>query len=139
MARIILIDDDRVFARLVEARLQADGHDVYWNEGAFGVLTEVRKGGYQFILVDVQMPGIEGPALVDCLRSRGVGDSRIILMSSIAEAELRQLAIQYGVDAYFPKRHKLDNLAGIIERWCTGTSGARVMLGSNPYELRKII
>ena len=76
MARIILIDDDRVFARLVEARLQADGHEVHWSEGAFGVLTEVRRGRYQFILVDVQMPGIEGPALVDCLRSRGIGDSR---------------------------------------------------------------
>jgi len=138
MARIILIDDDRVFARLVEARLQADGHEVHWSEGAFGVLTEVRRGRYQFILVDVQMPGIEGPALVDCLRSRGIGDSRIILMSSIREDKLRELAIKYGVDAYFPKGHKLDNLAQIITRWCSGVSGARVMLGGNPYELRKI-
>lgn len=138
MARIILIDDDRVFARLVETRLRADGHEVHWNEGAFGALTEVRNGGYQVILVDVQMPGIEGPALVDCLRTRGIGESRIILMSSIPEAKLRALAIQFGVDAYFPKGHHLDNLAAIIARWSSGTSGARILLGTSPYELRKI-
>ena len=38
---------------------EADGHQVYWHGGAFGALTAVRNGGYELILVDVQMPGID--------------------------------------------------------------------------------
>ena len=139
MARIILIDDDRVFARLVQTRLSADGHDVHWNEGAFGVLTAIRRVEYQIILMDVQMPEIGGTALLSCLRTRGVGEARVILMSSLPEPKLKMLAVEAGADAYFPKRHDLDNLAGIVNRWTLKTSGARVLLGSEQYELRKIV
>jgi DNA-binding response OmpR family regulator len=139
MARIILIDDDRVFARLVQTRLTAGGHTVDWNEGAFGVLTAIRRVEYQVILMDVQMPEIEGTALLSCLRTRGVGAARVILMSSLPEPKLKALAVEAGADAYFPKQHNLDNLARIIDRWMVRTSGARVLLGTEQYELRKII
>ena len=139
MARIILIDDDRVFSRLVQTRLSRDGHDVHWNEGAFGVLTAIRRVEYQIILMDVQMPEIGGTALLSCLRTRGVGHARVILMSSLPEPKLKALAVEAGADAYFPKQHSLDNLARIINRWTLKTSGARVLLGSEQYELRKIV
>jgi DNA-binding response OmpR family regulator len=139
MARIILVDDDRLFARLVQARLSADGHEVDWHEGAFGALTQIRKGSYDVILMDVQMPGIEGPALLGCLDSRSVGKARIVLMSSIPEDKLRALAQERGADAYFPKRHHIDRLASMISRWVSNMSGSRSLGTNDPYELRRTV
>ena len=138
MAHIILVDDDRLFARLVQARLSADGHEVDWHEGAFGALTQIRKGSYDVILMDVQMPGIEGPALLGCLDSRSVGKARIVLMSSL-EDKLRSLAQERGADAYFPKRHHIDRLASMISRWMSNMSGSRSLGTSDPYEVRRMV
>ncbi|MBN1605363.1 MAG: response regulator [Polyangiaceae bacterium] len=140
MARIILVDDDRLFARLVQARLSADGHQVDWHEGAFGALTQIRRGSYDVVLMDVQMPGIDGPALLGCLDSRSVGRARVVLMSSIAEDRLRCLAREKGADAYFPKRHHIDRLAAMIGRWTSSNvSGSRPLTSDEPYELRRTV
>jgi DNA-binding response OmpR family regulator len=139
MARIILVDDDRLFARLVQARLAADGHEVDWNEGAFGALTQIRRGCYDVILMDVQMPGIEGPALLGCLDRHGPGRARVVLMSSIEEERLRTLAEERGADAYFPKRHHIDRLARMISGWTSNVSGSRSLTANDPYEFRRTV
>jgi DNA-binding response OmpR family regulator len=139
MARIILVDDDRLFARLVQARLSADGHDVDWHEGAFGALTQIRRGGYDVILMDVQMPGIEGPALLGCLDRHGPERARVVLMSSIAEERLRALAEERGADAYFPKRHHIDHLARMVGRLLSNVSGAHPLTSNDPYQSRRTV
>ncbi len=115
MPNVILIDDDPVFAHLVQRRLERDGHQVEYNRGAFGALTAVRQRNYDVILVDVQMPGIGGPKLVEFLRDRGVGHARIILMSSIAEEQLRSAMLTHGAHAYFCKGWGVDRLASLIQ------------------------
>lgn len=120
MSRIILIDDDALFASLVRRRLASNGHEVEYNEGAFGALTAVRKGTWDVILVDVQMPEIQGPKLVELLRSRGVGSARILLMSSIPEAELVSTARSFGADGYICKGWGLERIAGRVEAAARG-------------------
>jgi two-component system response regulator MprA len=114
MARVILIDDDPLFADLVRRCLEQDGHSVEYNRGAYGALTAVRKGRYDVILVDVEMPGIEGPKLVEYLRERGVGGARIVLTSSVPEARLRQLVCAYGAHEYFCKGWGLERLIAAV-------------------------
>ncbi len=115
MAQVLVIDDDPLFATLVKHRLAAAGHQVAYNEGPFGALTVARRGGYELILIDVQMPDIEGPQLVDCFRSRGTPGLRIILMSSLPEQEVVGLAEKSGADAAFCKTSGLDKLEGIVK------------------------
>ncbi|MBN2191352.1 MAG: response regulator [Polyangiaceae bacterium] len=115
MARIILIDDDALFANLVRRRLTASGHEVVYNEGAFGALTAVRNGTWDVILVDVQMPQIQGPKLVDLLRSRGVGSACILFMSSIPEPELRSTAQSAGANGYICKGWGLERIANRVD------------------------
>lgn len=115
MARVILIDDDPLFANLVRSRLREAGHEVSYNEGAFGALTAVRKAQPDLILVDVQMPEIEGPKLVDYLRGRDDAAARILLMSSIPESKLRAAATSYGADGYVCKGWGVVQIASRVE------------------------
>jgi DNA-binding response OmpR family regulator len=118
MASVFIIDDDPLFAKLVRTTLQAHGYEIDWNNGAFGALTKVRNGDYSVILVDVQMPDIEGTKIVDVLRARGIGGAKIVLMSSIPEPQLVARAQKAGADAYFQKGRNLDQLVAILARFC---------------------
>jgi CheY-like chemotaxis protein len=120
VARIILIDDDFLFANLVRHRLAADGHEVEYNEGAFGALTAIRRGRYDLILIDVQMPEIGGPKLVEILRSRGIGSATILLMSSICESELKRTAETFGANGYLCKGWGLDQIAARVREVVRG-------------------
>lgn len=114
MAQVLVIDDDPLFATLVKIRLAAAGHDVAYNEGPLGALTAARRGSYELILIDVQMPGIEGPQLIDCFRTRAGSGLRIILMSSLPESQVEGLAKKAGADAAYCKTSGLDKLEGIV-------------------------
>lgn len=115
MAHVILIDDDPLFANLVRSRLREAGHEVSYNEGAFGALTAVRKARPDLILIDVQMPEIEGPKLVNYLRGRDDDAACILLMSSIPESKLRATATSYGADGYVCKGWGVVQIASRVE------------------------
>lgn len=114
MASIILIDDDPLFASMARRALELDGHRVAINPGAFGALTAVRQGRFDVILVDIQMPDIDGQKLVQILRDRGVGAARIIQMSSIAADELERIARRDGADGWFHKPSGVHNLTVLV-------------------------
>ena len=114
MSHIMVIDDDPLFATLVRRRLESEGHSVTYNKGACGALTTARQSCPDVILVDVQMPEIDGPKLVGFLRDRGFGTPRILLMSSIAEHDLRSAASSYGAHGYICKGWGLDAIASRV-------------------------
>lgn len=115
MARIIIIDDDPLFTKLLSHQLTSAGHKVVHNLGSEGALTAVRQQTFDLILVDVQMPGIEGPKLVEYFRSRGVGGARIVLMSSLPEEVVKRLAQEYGADAAFCKTSGIRPLLSLVQ------------------------
>jgi CheY-like chemotaxis protein len=116
MARVFLIDDDPVFAGLVRQRLEELGHSLVFNYGAFGALTAVRQMPYDVILVDVRMPDIEGPKLVELFRNRGVGRARIVLISTLGEEALKRATEAHGAHGYFCKEWGLERLVSLIAR-----------------------
>ena len=127
MAHVFIIDDDPLFAKLVTRALCSAGFEVDWNDGAYGALTRVRNGDYSVILIDVQMPDIEGTQIVGLLRSRGGGNARIILMSSIPESDLMERARRANADGYFQKSGDLTRLAFMVGRFC----GASALSGES--------
>lgn len=114
MRNVFLIDDDPTFANLVRLRLERDGHTVEHNPGAFGVLVAARRKPYDLILLDVQMPYINGVKLLELLRSRGRSQARIILVSVIQEEVLQHTARLHGADGYFHKGWGLERLAQLV-------------------------
>ncbi len=114
MPNVFLIDDDPAFAAVVRRRLERDGHTVEHNEGAFGVLVAARKKPYDLILLDLQMPYIDGVKLLSLLRVRAKCKARIILVSVVEEDELQSTALAHGADGYFHKGWGLERLARMV-------------------------
>jgi CheY-like chemotaxis protein len=114
MARVLLIDDDPTFGRAAVARLVADGHDVTFNPGAFGALAAVCGAAYDVILIDVCMPVMEGTKLLEYMPRHKLGRAQVLLVSSLAEGKLCELAATCGADGYFCKRDGFDHLRDLV-------------------------
>lgn len=110
-----MVDDDENFRELARQRFERRGHVVELCAGAFGVLQMVRTGDYDVVVLDVNMPSLQGTKILDMIRADGT-DAKVVLASSIDEAELALLAQKHGADAYIYKGASRDEMVAVIER-----------------------
>lgn len=85
MARILLADDDAATRDLVQRALATDGHAVTPTQDGAEALDALRAapGGFDLLISDVQMPALDGVALVEQGLAAAPG-LRAILMSGFA-------------------------------------------------------
>jgi two-component system, OmpR family, copper resistance phosphate regulon response regulator CusR len=110
VANILIIDDDPVYSDMMRQRLSRAGHNVSVHVGPFGGTLAARKDGLDLIILDVFMPGLDGPSLLDLLRKDGTWRPKVIFCSSMDSAPLRELARQHQADGSITKagaRHDL--------------------------------
>ncbi|MEK9677642.1 MAG: response regulator [Rhodospirillaceae bacterium] len=59
MPRILLVDDDQNFFEIVQALLEADGHEVTPAEDGEQALTALENAEFDLMITDIIMPKIE--------------------------------------------------------------------------------
>ncbi|HJV21265.1 MAG TPA: response regulator transcription factor [Holophagaceae bacterium] len=102
MARILVVDDDPGFRKLMEVLLLKDGYEVMLAEsGAVGLDLHEAKPA-DLIVLDLVMPGVHGFEVLRTLRS--LGDEVPIIVYSGQEGDLDRLqAFLLGCDDYAVK------------------------------------
>ena len=98
----LVVDDDLVALEVARERLERAGFEVVTRESALGTSVFIMKEKPDFVLLDVNMPGLTGDALAKLLTGRGP-QSRVILHSCSDPRRLATLARQCGA-------------AGVIEK-----------------------
>lgn len=84
MARILLADDDKGARDLVRRALELDGHKVVTADDGSEAQSLCSSGGFDLLVTDVQMPGLDGIALAKDAVARHPG-IRVVLMSAYAD------------------------------------------------------
>lgn len=104
VARIVLVDDNADIRQLVRDYMSLDGHELEVvgeaADGAAGirVVDEVRPDA---VVLDWQMPVLEGPAAVPGMRE-AVPDLKVVMFSSRGSYAVEE-ALAAGVDRYIDK------------------------------------
>ncbi|WP_041840718.1 response regulator [Actinoplanes friuliensis] len=74
MARLLVVDDERDILDLLARRLREDGHEVLSADSADTALALVRAHGLpDAVVLDVDLPGLDGFQLLSLLRQDGPG------------------------------------------------------------------
>lgn len=103
-ARIMVVDDEEHFRKLVAHFLEMDGHEVEEVDSPEEVLTRVEKKSYDLILLDVSMPHINGFQLAAMLREkRNFHRMPIVFLTAHQEVEDKLLAFNLGASDYIAK------------------------------------
>ena len=116
--RILVAEDNDVNQILINAVLTRMGHVVHLVANGQLAVEAVRRGDYDLVLMDLQMPGMDGMEATQAIRA--LGDLRasvpIIAMTANAFEEDRHACLAAGMDDYVAKPIDVEHLARAIAR-----------------------
>ncbi|HEX4423190.1 MAG TPA: response regulator transcription factor [Kofleriaceae bacterium] len=117
--RVLLIDDDARLAELLDDNLKPQGVALVHAGGGQAGLAQLAGGGFDAILLDVMMPGLDGLAVLRTLRDAGHRVPVIMLTARGDEAD-RVVGLELGADDYvakpFSPRELLARLRAVLRR-----------------------
>lgn len=105
---------------LAKALLSRARWDVTLVDGGRGAVAKRAEGGFELILMDVQMPEMDGlEATVAIRAAEGAGPRiPIIAMTATAMEGDRERCLAAGMDDYVSKPIVVEQLFQAIDRWC---------------------
>jgi len=115
MIRVLAIDDEEPFRRLLKKELTRKGFHLDTAEGAEPALSMLRDSSYDAILLDILMPGMDGITLMKKLKTLP-GIPPIILLTGKATIETAVEAMKHGAYDYMTNPFKLDEIEIILNR-----------------------
>ncbi len=119
--RVLVIEDNALNLKLVRDVLQHAGYDVV--EAATGELGVASAASEppDLVLLDLQLPGIDGHETLRRLRSGVISDRvPVVAVTALAMAEDRDRAQRAGFDGYLEKPISPRSLPAQVERFLAG-------------------
>jgi DNA-binding response OmpR family regulator len=115
----LLIDDDARLAALLDDNLKPQGVALVHAGGGQAGLAALAGGGFDAVLLDVMMPGLDGLSVLRTLRDSGHRVPVIMLTARGDEAD-RVVGLELGADDYvakpFSPRELLARLRAVLRR-----------------------
>ncbi|MDZ7962173.1 MAG: response regulator [Aulosira sp. DedQUE10] len=121
--RVLLAEDNRVNQKVALKQLQNLGYEADVAANGEEVLQLIEKIPYDLILMDCQMPILDGLETTKEIRrlpeNYFASNSQpiVIAMTANAMAEDKQLCLNAGMDDYLSKPVVKDKLAAVLEHW----------------------
>ena len=117
--RILLVEDNKVNQVVARKMLSAMGISVTVAENGEQALSELEQGGHDLVLMDCQMPVLDGYEATRRLRARERGASRlpVIAMTANAMEGDRQKCLDAGMDDHLAKPVQKEALRAMLAKW----------------------
>jgi len=107
--RIALIEDHESLARGIAYRLEDMGHSVDLIEDGADADVHLRGDGAELIILDINLPGMDGLTILRNLRRRG-DDRPVLLLTARSDTLERVQGLDAGADDYLVKPFEMDEL-----------------------------
>jgi len=118
--RLLLAEDNKVNQMLAVALLRKRGYDVTVADNGHEAVELVKRGDFDLVLMDVQMPkmdGFEATAAIRDWETSSGGRLPIIAVTAHAMEGDRELCLDAGMDDYVSKPIDPEELEATIARW----------------------
>jgi two-component system, chemotaxis family, chemotaxis protein CheY len=117
MARILTVDDSLSMREMICFTLKSAGHDVAEAADGAAALKLAGAASFDLVLIDINMPGMDGLSLVRALRSRlEYRTTALLLLTTEASAERKQEGRAAGATGWIVKPFNPDQLNAVVHR-----------------------
>jgi DNA-binding response OmpR family regulator len=117
-SKILLVDDDLKFCRLTADYLGRFGFAVSLANDGQEALNKLEKDGFDAVVLDVMMPGMDGFEVLKRIRDRC--DTPVLMLTALGDETDRIVGLEIGADDYLPKtfspRELLARLRAVLRR-----------------------
>ena len=112
--RILIVDDEENHRRTLAIGLRLEGYEVAEAPDGEEALVALDERAFDFAIVDLMMPGINGLELARRIRFRHP-TVRVVLTSAYHLSERQLDRADAGIAAFMPKPYSLDDLARFLK------------------------
>jgi CheY-like chemotaxis protein len=120
--RVLIVDDNPTNLKLVAYLVKANGYDVDTAADANAALAAIAAHRPRVILMDLQLPGIDGLELTRRLKADpATSDISIIAVTAYAMKGDQEKAMEAGCDDYVTKPIDTRALPELIARYAKGS------------------
>lgn len=103
MAKILLVEDSQDNMTLFRTLLTLKGHHITELSGGEGLLSALDQDEPALILLDIQLPGKDGFALLQEIRQSSHRGVPVVALTAHAMSGDRERALEAGFDGYITK------------------------------------
>jgi len=118
--RILIVEDNVTNQTLARRMVEKLGHRAAVVGNGLEALAALEQGAFDLILMDCQMPEMDGYAATREIRRRESGTGRstaiVAMTANVVEGE-REHCLAVGMDDYIAKPVKISVLVAVLERW----------------------
>ncbi|MDQ6857449.1 MAG: response regulator [Chloroflexota bacterium] len=117
-ARILVADDDRAILQVLDTVLSGDGYQVITAEDGRRAVELAKRDGFDLIMLDVQMPGLDGLAAARLLRlDPRLTDVPIVMLTARTSDKDIEAAFAEGVTDYITKPFAVAQMRARVRSW----------------------
>ncbi len=136
MTKILVIEDNESLAKGLANNLEIEGHSVEICHDGVAGLERVMKGGFDLLILDLMLPGIDGFRILSHLRSRD-HELPVLILSARGEEVDKVRGFRLGADDYVTKpfgvMEFLARVDALLRR--SGKIGAGALKGFGDVEI----
>ncbi|HTE06889.1 MAG TPA: response regulator, partial [Planctomycetota bacterium] len=122
--RVLLVEDNLINQRIARQLLEKDGYEVAVAANGREALEALAQGEFRLVLMDCQMPEMDGFEATREMRQRETGTGRrvpVIALTAGAMSGDRETCLQAGMDDYITKPFHAADLLPVVARWFEAT------------------
>jgi CheY-like chemotaxis protein len=143
--KILLVEDNRVNQLVASRLLEKRGHAVAVANTGKMALEALDQGSFDLVLMDVQMPEMDGLTATQLLRKSEIGTGKhmpVVAMTAHAMVGDKERCLEAGMDGYVSKPIQITQLFEVIENLLPNSASSRVdsvdsLAGKNDRALTK--
>jgi DNA-binding response OmpR family regulator len=110
---ILIVEDEKPLSHALEMKLKSQGFEAVVSMNGENALSELKKGGYALVLLDLIMPIMDGFAVLEEMKKQKI-KIPVIVLSNLGQDEDHAKAKDLGAIDYFVKSNT--PIAEIVNR-----------------------
>ena len=121
--RVLIVDDNAANRLVLEMMLASSGHDILAVENGAKAVDAVRDSHFDLILMDLQMPVMDGLTAIRAICGGGASAPPIIVVSANGSAAEIAKCMAAGAVGHVAKPVSLEELLSAVDHWIMGSTG----------------
>lgn len=114
--RILVAEDNEINQKLIERVINKLGYQIDLAENGLIAVEMMAKKTYDLILMDMQMPKMDGLEATQKIRQQSYAQPYIAAITANAMAEDKDICLNAGMDDYLVKPMKMDKLMDVLKK-----------------------